>query len=159
MMRVDPLTHYDYVFVEERCSCWVCEDYRRKRDIFQRLYTAVADHHRSCMCAGCKTMRRAHTAERAADERWTLYCEMSYHAAHDPYMGERAMRWIAGELVDPERGDGWWEGRAPYYSLGYWTWRFRMAMARAAMVSGVTGIARAAVQAVSGTLSLAASGA
>lgn len=152
---IDSLSHYDYVECEQECSCQVCEDYRQKRDAYAVLLRAVETHNRSCMCDQCKAMRRAHTAERAADERWTLYCEMSFHASMNPELGEDAMEWMMGVLEDPARGDGWWEGRAPYYAISFWTWRFRRAMATA--VTGVSGFFNA-VAAVSGTLLPAVSG-
>lgn len=144
--KFTPLRHFDYEVLDAHCTCVICEDFRAKHAAYETAHAAVEGHQRSCMCDGCKAMRKAHTAERAADERRTLYCEMSWLSSRDPDLGAGAMTWIDGKIHDPAKGDGWWEGRAPYYSLGWW-------------INGYLAFTQTMASGVSGVFSMAVSGA
>jgi hypothetical protein len=135
--------HYDYTVLDEECQCSVCVDWRQKRDQYVILRDDVAGHNRSCMCGRCKKMRKQRTLYHAAMNRRDLFCEISFLVSAHP-QGSRVMVWLQREIYDPQRRDGWWEGRAPYYPLGYWLRRFE-----AAVVNIVSG-AETFVAAVSG---------
>lgn len=114
-----PPQHFDYSSIDDRCDCLLCVDWRAKRAIYLQLQSIVLGHRRSCMCKDCKEMRRVRTSYHAAVNKRDLFSEMSW-LAHGKAWGAFVMQWLNGEINRPERGDGWWEGRAPYYSMAYW---------------------------------------
>lgn len=146
-----PLSHFDYEILDRLCQCDICLDFREKSAAYAAALAAVEGHRRSCKCADCRRMRKLHTAERAADERRTLYCEISWLSSRDRNLGDGCMTWITAQIQDPSRGDGWWEGRSPYFSL--WSWINRYGLTVVQAVSG------AVAQAASGALAMAVSGA
>lgn len=142
-----PLEHADYPLLDQRCACSICIDWRDKKAIFDAALQIVISHQRTCKCAECKVMRRAGTAYHASNNRRDLYSEMSYLVGGKKW-GHHAMRWLENEIKDPARTDGWWQGRAPYYSMASWLNRFVHSATTA--VSGLIG--ETAAIAVSGTV-------
>lgn len=130
--------HADYSLVDHNCGCGICIDWRETKGTYEAATARVVSHDRSCSCADCGAMRKLRTAYFAANNRRDLYCEISYLVTYSrdlkPYE-DRAMKWLSNEIAAPGRSDGWWEGRAPYYSLGYWLNKFIYAASNA--VSGV----------------------
>lgn len=132
--------HYDYPVLDASCACGICVDWRIKREEYHALLRPVEHHNRSCSCDGCKKMRKVRTVYHAAVNRRDLYSEMSW-LVRDLPQGPAVMGWLANsEMQRPDRGDGWWEGRAPYYPLAHFLSRGLTAVS--AVVTGVTGFAK-----------------
>jgi hypothetical protein len=130
--------HFDYPAIDDTCDCLLCVDWRAKRAVYAQLLSVVDNHPRSCMCGDCAAMRRVRTSYHAAVNKRDLWSEMTY-LANGKAWGEFVLSWLGSEINDPKRGDGWWEGRAPYYSLGYWLNRAhhcRVISSRSMVVSG-----------------------
>lgn len=138
MGNLKAVDHYDYPVLDSSCACSVCTDWRIKRDAYQAALAPVVAHNRSCRCAGCRSMRSLRTVYHASVNRRDLYSEMSWLVRNEP-KGPDVMTWLLhSEMQRPDRGDGWWEGRAPYYPLAHFLSRGMTAIT--AMVTGVTGI-------------------
>lgn len=153
MFSADPLNHFDYPTLDDRCFCEICVIWRSARERYDALLALVAGHARSCRCADCKAMRRSRTHYHGAVNRRDLYCELSYHAAgrppngdavnpRPPAWGMHLMQWVKAEVLNPAIGAGWWEGRAPYMPLASWLNRFTAA------VGAVSGMTAAAVSGI-----------
>lgn len=109
------LEHYNYPQLDQQCICLICHDWRTT---FRTWRSAPRNF-------------KLRSAYLAANNRRDLYCECSWHAKFSDEMfpeivGQQFMIWIRRIIDDRnERGDCWWEGRAPYLTLAFWMFLYR----------------------------------
>lgn len=136
MASASAQAHYNYPILDASCMCDICTDWRLKREAYLNAQAPVDRHNRSCRCDDCRLMRRVRTVYHAAVNRRDLYSEMSW-LVRDLPEGSNVMTWLKGEMARPDRGDGWWEGRAPYYPMAHFLSRGLSAIST--FVTGVSG--------------------
>ncbi len=142
MIAKGAMQHYD-VATDTDCSCQICTEWKRRRDVVQAIAPFVENHARDCGCDSCRAYREAAVSFLAMTNRRDLWIESSYHAlkgiesSHVPgttLSGEAYMTYIAAELESPERSEGWWAQEGGRYPLGYWFRRFER-MVRTSVVA------------------------
>lgn len=152
----DPLDHHE-AFVDVNCSCQYCQEWRQAKTDMDEIAARIAkvscdcracqsfvphaswSHAHVCTCDLCREARTVNQRLLAAQNRHDLWCEMSYHATHDPLveryrLAEEMMLWLKWEMG--RRPDTrWWAVMAARASMGDWIAKFDEAIMA---VSGIS---------------------
>ena len=130
MRRYSFLEHYNYTEIDADCSCALCEEWRTKREVVERIgahFTRIG---------WTKEKASARLAYFAVTNRRDLYCESSFHAAKN-WWGTLFMGWLKDIAIEVDYADRcWWERDAPRLPLEWWFRQFDLAQ-----VPSMSGIA------------------
>lgn len=138
-MRIyEPLDHFDYYELDVKCSCYICKEWRSRRNVFQKAQALVANKKCSLddcsvdmkgSCADCRSGMQLRLLFHASNNRRDLYSECSWHASEmeHPELGKAFMAWITKIINNRStRRDSWWVGKAPYLPVQFWLTMFRV---------------------------------